>query len=111
MKNHNQQIQYMDAETTEKMKTDYRLRGLSSPRSGTLELLDSDKTTFWVPFNIPEDRYKALFNWAKEDDTFWKIAWIAEVEHESYSTIGCPIGNAQIVAVREWDLNYKPWDK
>lgn len=93
------------------MKTDCRLIGLSAPRSGTMELLDSDKELFWAPFDIPEDRYKALFNWAKGDDTFWRTAWIAEVEHDKLSKDGIPIGNQKIVAVREWDLPYRPWNQ
>ena len=93
------------------MKIDYRLRGLSAPTSGTLELLDSDRTTFWVKFGMQDDRYKALFKWAKGDEEFWRTAWIAEVECESTTEEGTPLGkDSKIVAIREWDLPYKPWD-
>jgi len=94
------------------MKTEYRLRGISNPKSGTLELLSSDKHTFWATFDMPKDRYDALFNWAKSDDCFWKDhAWIAVVEHEKIAEDGCPYGNQRIIEIKEWDLPYKAWDR
>jgi hypothetical protein len=89
----------------------FRLRGLSNPKSGTLELLDSDRTTFWARFDMPKDRYDALFKWAKNDNTFWRTAWIVDVECESLNEDGTPYGkDLRIVDFREWDLYNKPWD-
>lgn len=91
------------------MKRDYRLIGLSnSGKTGTMELLDTDKTTFWADFDMPEDRIEALFKWAKSEDDFWKQAWIAEVECEKVEENGSPI-NAKILGIRMWDLPYKPY--
>mgnify|MGYP003435922543 CR=1 FL=1 len=86
------------------MKTDFRIVGLSAPKSATLEFLDTDKTTFWAVVDMPDDRYKALFNWAKSDDTFWKSKKVAEIEHDGFYEDGTPI-NPKMVAIREWDLN------
>lgn len=91
------------------MKSDFRLIGLSAPKSGTLELLNTDKETFWAPFDMSDDRYKALFNWAKNADDFWHTPWIAEVEHDRLGDDGCPIGNKRIISVRQWDLPYSPF--
>jgi len=92
------------------MIIDCRLIGLSAPRSGTMQLLDSDKETFWAPFEMSDDRYSALFKWAKDEDEFWKTPLIAKVECERLSEDGIPIGNQKIIEVREWDLLYKTWD-
>ena len=90
------------------IKQDYRLIGLSAPKSGTLELLTTDKHTFWGVFDMADDRYKALFKWAKEDDDFWKTAWIAECWCEGVQDDGTPI-NAIITDIRQWDKRFKPF--
>lgn len=88
-----------------KIKSDFRLIGLSKPNSATLTFLDTDKTTFWASFNISPDRFKALFKWAKESDDFWKTKWIAEIEHDGYYEDGTP-KNPICTGVREWIFNY-----
>jgi hypothetical protein len=93
-----------DAGQKKIIKSDFRLKGLSAPKSGTLELLHTDAEIFWCPFDIPDDRFKALFNFAKKSDNFWKPGWIAEVVHEGLNSDGLPI-NGRIVSIREWDIN------
>lgn len=91
------------------MIIDYRLIGISSSGVvGTMELLDTDKTTFWADFDMPKDRTDALFRWAKEEEDFWKQAWIAEVECEGVARDGSPL-SAKIKGIRMWDLSYKPY--
>lgn len=89
------------------IKLDCWLHGLSSPKSGTMSLVKDDTHTFWAPFEMPKDRYDALFTWAKNDDEFWKLGWIATVECEKLADDGCPI-NGKIIEVRQWDLPHVP---
>jgi hypothetical protein len=85
------------------MKSDFRLVGLSRPRSMTLEFLHTDKETFWAVPEMPQDRFDALFNWAKSDDNFWKNKWVAEVEHSGFYEDGTPAEPKKVVAIRECD--------
>lgn len=91
------------------MQSDFRLKGLSAPKSATLNLIDTDREIFWAPFIMPDDRYLALFKWAKSDDEFWKTAWIATVEHDGLYDDKTPI-DPKVIDVREWDLNFKPFN-
>lgn len=84
------------------MKTEFRLIGLSKPRSATLQFLDTDKEIFWAKIDMPEDRIKALWDYVSGN---WDKKYIAEVEHSSVDKDGVPI-NAVMNGVREWDLPY-----
>lgn len=72
------------------MKSDFKLVGLTLPRSATLEFLHTDKETFWAKIDMPDDRCLALFNLAKNDDTFWEEKKIAVVEHDGFYEDGTP---------------------
>lgn len=70
------------------MISNYRLVGLSAPKSATLHFLDTDKTTFWAPVDMTDDRYKALFAYIKND---WKkTKRVAVVEHDGVYEDGTP---------------------
>lgn len=82
------------------MTSQFHLVGLSAPLSGTLELMDTDKHTFWAPFAFTKAKFKELFNWAKNDDNFWKAFWIANVEHDGLNEDGTP-KNPKIISIEE----------
>jgi hypothetical protein len=72
------------------MTSNFHLVGLSKPKSATLHLLGTDRTTFWASIDMTKDRFDALFNWAKTDDNFWKEDKIAVVEHDGFYEDGTP---------------------
>ena len=80
--------------------SDFRLVGLSKPKSFTLELLYTDKETFWATSEMAQDRFDALFIYCKNN---WKDKKIAEVKHNGLNEDGLPI-NPVVVNIREWDL-------
>lgn len=82
------------------MKSEFRLIGLSAPKSATLHFLDTDKTTFWASVEMSDDRYKALFAYCKDN---WDVKKIAEVEHDGFYEDGTP-KHPKVLAVRDWDL-------
>lgn len=84
------------------MKSDFLLKGLSAPKSFTCRTFGKEDI-FWAKSKMPDDRYKALFNWAKSTDGFWESKWIAEIEHEGLYSDGTPI-NPFVVSVREENL-------
>lgn len=83
-----------------KRKSDFLLKGLSAPKSFTCYTMDGKETIFWAKTNMTDERYKALFNWAKNSDDFWKGKWIAEIEHEGLYEDGTP-RNPIVLSVRE----------
>ena len=62
--------------------------------------MDGKENIFWAKTNMADERYKALFNWAKSKDDFWKGKWIAEIEHDGLYEDGTP-KNPVVLAVRE----------
>jgi hypothetical protein len=82
------------------MKSDFLLKGLSAPKSFTCRTMDGKETIFWATTTMSDERYKALFKWAKGTDDFWKSKWIAEVEHDGLFEDGTP-RNPVVIAVRE----------
>lgn len=82
------------------MRSDFRLVGLSKARSATLHFLDTDKTTFWAPLAMTEERFQKLWDYCKGN---WKDKKIAEVEHKGFFSDGTPI-KPTVIGVREWDL-------
>jgi len=82
------------------MKSDFRLVGLSKPKSASLQFLHSDKTTFWASIEMPEDRINALWDYCKDN---WHEKKIAEIEHNGLYEDGTPI-KPIMIGVREWDI-------
>ena len=83
------------------MKSDFSLIGLSRIKSMTCSNLYKEDI-FWPKVDIPQDRFDALFNWARSTD-FWQIKWIAEIEHKGFYEDGTPRHHI-VKAIREWDL-------
>lgn len=71
------------------MITEFLLTGLSAPKSFTCRTFEKEDI-FWATTNMTDERYKALFKWAKETDDFWKTKWIAEIEHDGFFSDGTP---------------------
>ena len=88
-----------------KFCSDFKLIGLSSPRSCTLTPLNNE-TIFWanISMNFEEDKVAALWNYCKGN---WADRKIAEVEHEGLREDGTPV-NPIVLNIREWDL--EPYD-
>lgn len=87
-----------------KIKQDFPITGMSAPKSFTLHNFNKEDI-FWATTTMTDDRYKALFNWAKSSEGgFWgkwnAPNWIAECEHDGLSQDGAPI-NCVVLAVRE----------
>lgn len=80
--------------------SDFKLVGLSKSKSFTLELLESDKETFWATSNMEQERFDALFDYCKNN---WEDKKIAEVKHNGLTSDGIPI-NPLVINIREWDL-------
>lgn len=80
------------------MKTDFKLVGITKPRSATLEFLHTDAETFWSVFDMPDERVDALFKFMEGN---WKTPMIAEVEHEGFYEDGTPTKPNKVIAVRE----------
>lgn len=81
------------------MKSDFKLVGLSKPRSATLEFLHTDAETFWAKIDMPDDRIEALWGYVSGN---WKEKKIAEVECDGLYKDGTPI-NPRVVGIREWN--------
>lgn len=83
-------------EKIKKLKSDFKLVGLSRPKSITCEPLNSEDT-FHPKVAMEQDRFDALWNYKKNN---WSDKMIAEIEHEGLSIDGIP-KNGVVVAVRE----------
>ena len=79
-----------------KMKSDFKLIGLSKPQSFTCEPLDSD-TIFWAENGLGKEKFNELWKYC---DGNWQDKKIAEIEHEGLNEDGTPI-NPVVVAMRE----------
>jgi len=66
----------------------HRIYGMSSPRMFTMR---NDFGSWWAKSGLLDDRYKALFSWAKGDDDFWKQDIIGVVEFDKKASDGTPI--------------------
>lgn len=82
-----------------KMKSDFKLVGLSRKKSATCEPLNNENI-FWTKVALTQDRFDALWNYCNEN---WNDKKIAEIEHEGMYDDGTPI-NGVLVNVREYDL-------
>lgn len=70
------------------MVTNYRLVGITKPRSATLQFLDTDKITFWAKIDMPDDVINNLFEYCKGN---WGEKKIAVVKHDGLFENGTPI--------------------
>ena len=82
------------------MISEFLLRGLSAPKSFTCQTMDAKQDIFWAKTNMTDERYKALFNWAKNTDDFWKSKWIAVIEHDGLYEDGTP-KNPIVLSIKE----------
>lgn len=85
-----------------RLKSDFRLIGLSKRKSFTCSTLSHKEDIFWPEVAMAQDRFDALWDWVGKGH-FWEDKWIAEIEHDGLYDDGTPI-NPVAVAVREWDL-------
>lgn len=72
------------------MKAYFKLKGLSREKSMTCEPLENENI-FWPKVDMSQDRFDALFAWASTEDGFWKVGWIAEIEHDGLYDDGTPV--------------------
>ncbi len=85
------------------MKSDFRLIGLSRKKSFTCTQLHNEEI-FWPEVGLSQDVFDLLWDKAEATDDFWKIKWIAEIEHDGTFEDGTP-KDAIVVNFRKWDLN------
>ncbi|KIO75595.1 hypothetical protein TH53_19855 [Pedobacter lusitanus] len=76
-------------------KHDFKLVGLSRPKSATLEHLNTDKDTFHAIIDMPQDKIDSLWKLCKGN---WDDTKIAEIECDRLSD-GMPI-NGRLVGIR-----------
>lgn len=81
------------------MVSKFQLKGLSAPKSFTCSNIGKEDT-FWAKTNMSDERYKALFKWAKNTDDFWQSKWIVDVEHDGLYEDGTPI-NPIVISLSE----------
>lgn len=78
------------------MKTDFKLTGLSKPKSFTCEPLDNENI-FWAKSNMTQEQFNALWDYCAQD---WKVKKIAVIEHDGFYKDGTPI-NPIVISIRE----------
>jgi hypothetical protein len=76
----------------------FRLVGLSAGQKFTCSNFGKEDI-FWAESGLSEDRYRALFKWAKSEDDFWKQKWVVIIEHEGLTYDGVPI-NGIVIEVK-----------
>ena len=82
------------------MISDFLLKGLSLKRSYTCYTMDGKESIFWAKSNWDYEKFRKLFDWAKNSDNFWKSKWIAEIEHDGFYEDGTPV-NPMVLNIRE----------
>lgn len=85
----------------EKLIVDVHIVGLSAGQRFTCQTLATEDC-FWCESGLTVDRYKALFSWAKNDDTFWKTKWMGKAECERVNEDGS-VMNGVIIEVYSID--------
>ncbi|WP_346236733.1 hypothetical protein ABDK00_014120 [Niabella insulamsoli] len=84
------------------MKTGkYKVTGLSKGNRFTFE---NNNGTWWAKSAMPDDRFQALFEWAKSDKGFWFQNILANVSYEELSWDGTPI-DGKVVGIEVEFLN------
>lgn len=69
------------------MKSDFKLVGLSKPKSFTCNPLNNEEN-FWVTADMSKDRFDSLFDYMRGN---WEEVVIIELEHEGLREDGTPI--------------------
>ena len=75
--------------------TDFRLKGLSKPKSFTCYPMNNDNI-FWAKSEMTHERFNALFDFCKDH---WKEEKIAEIKHDGLYEDGTPI-NPIVINIR-----------
>lgn len=88
---------------TMRQRSDFKLVGLSKGKRATLELLYTDRETFWAKIDMDDDEFDSLWEFCSED---WKAKKIAVIEHDGLYPDLTPI-NPIMVDYREWDIKEK----
>lgn len=84
------------------MITDFRLIGLSKPKSAKITLLENTDDTISIPINMTIEKANELFKYLEGD---WETDKIAMVEHDRFNYDGFPL-EGKLVGVRDWDLPF-----
>ena len=79
------------------MTKKFKIIGMSAPRSFTC-LCDKDDI-FWAKDGLKEGAYRKLFNWAKNDDDFWKQNITGLIEFEVFGVNNSPI-DGKVIEVK-----------
>jgi hypothetical protein len=79
-----------------KMKSDFKLTGLSKQQSFTCEPLNNENI-FWAKNGLGEQKFNELWNYCKGN---WSDKKIAEIQHDGLNNDGIPI-NPVVVGIRE----------
>lgn len=66
----------------------YKVVGMSAPKSLTLF---EQNDHCWAKSGLTDEKYNQLFNWAKNDEGFWKQEITALVECDGFGVHGSPI--------------------
>lgn len=75
----------------------YLLKGLSKPRSATLEHIGDDFISFNASVEMDKERFDALFTYCQNN---WKDKKYAMVEHDGLDDIGYP-RNPKVIEIVE----------
>jgi hypothetical protein len=78
------------------MQKDFKIIGLSAPASFTCQCDKED--IFWAKDGLSEGAYKKLFDWAKNDDGFWKQDIKGTIEFDSYGVNNSAI-NGKVISI------------
>jgi hypothetical protein len=78
-----QRTGYLIIKNTIMITDNFKIIGMSAPQSFTCQAKDKEDI-FWAKDGMTDGAYKKLFQWAKNDDTFWKQNIVAEIEFDGY---------------------------
>lgn len=70
-----------------KIKSDFKLVGLSKAKSATLELIDTDRETFWATIDMTQEKFDSMWKYCENN---WSDKKIAEVVHDGFYADGTP---------------------
>lgn len=79
-----------------KMKAQFRILGMSAPASFTCQCDKED--LFWAKDGLSDGAYKKLFDWAKNDDSFWKQEIFGTIVFDSLGMNGSAI-NGKVISI------------
>jgi hypothetical protein len=78
-----QRTGYLIIKNTIMITDNFKIIGMSAPQSFTCQAKDKEDI-FWAKDGMTDGAYKKLFQWSKNDDTFWKQNIVAEIEFDGY---------------------------